>query len=135
MTNTSSAHAGVKHWHKVSSSGSKVEDLTTILHEDVVFHSPVVHTPQEGRAITTAYLSAAGKTLGNESFEYVREVVEGPTAILEFKTEMDGILVNGVDIITFDEDGKITDFKVMVRPLQAVNKVWDMMGAQLKKDQ
>lgn len=132
-TKPSPAIAGLAHWHEVLAGGSTIEGLMSILHEDVVFHSPVVHTPQEGRKITTAYLSAAGKTLGNDSFEYLREVASGHSAVLEFQTVMDGIQVNGVDIITFDDDGKITDFKVMVRPLQAVNKVWEMMGAQLKK--
>ena len=133
MGHISPAHAGLEHWHEVISGGSQVDALTEILREDVVFHSPVVHTPQKGRTITTAYLSAAGKTLGNDSFQYLREVVSGNSAVLEFQTEMEGIQVNGVDIITFDSEGKITDFKVMVRPLQAVNKVWEMMGAQLKK--
>ena len=82
-----------------------------------------------------AYLSAAGQTLGNDEFKYIREVVSGKMAVLEFQTEMDGIQVNGIDFITFDEDGLITDFKVMVRPLKAINKVWEMMGAQLEKAQ
>ncbi|KEO89457.1 hypothetical protein EH31_12490 [Erythrobacter longus] len=132
-TQNSPALGGLKHWHEVLAGGSTMEGLSSILHEDVVFHSPVVHTPQRGRKITTAYLAAAGKTLGNDSFEYLREVVSGTSAVLEFRTVMGGIEVNGVDIITFDDDGKITDFKVMVRPLQAVNKVWEMMGTQLKK--
>ena len=92
----------------------------------------MVHTPQKGRTITIAYLSAAGKTLGNPNFRYLREVVDGHTAVLEFETEMEGIAVNGVDVITFDDGGQITDFKVMIRPLKAVNKVWEMMGRQLK---
>jgi hypothetical protein len=102
------------------------------MREDAVFHSPVVHTPQKGRPIVVAYLTAAGQTLGNDSFQYLREVVDGNTAVLEFQTEMDGIQVNGIDMITFDDEGLITDFKVMVRPLKAVNKVWEMMGAQLE---
>ncbi len=126
------AAQGLKEWHDVIDAGSKPDALAEILHEDAVFHSPVVHTPQEGRAIVTAYLSAAGMTLGNDSFEYLREVVDGNTAVLEFQTEMEGIKVNGVDIITFDDDGKIIDFKVMVRPLKAINKVWEMMGRQLE---
>jgi hypothetical protein len=127
------AAKGLKKWHDVLDAGSTPDALATILHEDAVFHSPVVHTPQKGRPIVTAYLSAAGMTLGNDSFEYLREVVDGNSVVLEFQTEMDGIQVNGVDIITFDDEGMITDFKVMVRPLKAVNKVWDMMGAQLEK--
>ncbi len=129
----SSAVKGLANWHRVIEAGSDPEALTAIICEDAVFHSPVVHTPQEGRAITVAYLAAAGQTLGNPSFRYLREIVDGDTAVLEFATEMEGIHVNGVDMITFDEDGMITDFKVMVRPLKAVNKVWEMMGRQLEK--
>ncbi len=129
------AQDALKNWHKIASEGSSPEALQTILHPDAVFHSPVVHTPQRGRTIVTAYLSAAGETLGNDEFNYVREVVAGNTAVLEFETVMDGIHVNGIDFISFDEDGLITDFKVMVRPLKAINKVWEMMGAQLQKSQ
>lgn len=128
-----SAHEGLKKWHSVIDGGSDPGALAAIMREDAVFHSPVVHTPQRGRPIVVAYLAAAGKTLGNDSFEYLREIVDGNNAVLEFSTEMDGIQVNGVDMITFDDDGLITDFKVMVRPLKAVNKVWEMMGAQLEK--
>ena len=128
-----SAVEGLKRWHEVIEGGSTPEALSAIIHEDAVFHSPVVHTPQVGRAIVVAYLSAAGNTLGNDSFEYVRELVDGENAMMEFTTEMDGIHVNGIDLIRFDEDGMITDFKVMVRPLKAVNKVWEQMAAMLEK--
>ena len=127
----SGAAKGLAHWHKVIEGGSDPQELAAILHEDAVFHSPVVHTPQVGRPIVLAYLSAAGKTLGNDSFAYVREIVDGNEAVLEFTTEMDGIHVNGIDMITFDDDGMIRDFKVMVRPLKAINKVWELMAAQL----
>ena len=127
-----SAEKGLARWHEVIESGSAPADLAAIIREDAAFHSPVVHTPQQGRDLVVAYLSAAGQTLGNDSFTYVRELVDGENAMLEFTTEMDGIHVNGVDIIRFDEDGMITDFKVMVRPLKAVNKVWEQMAAQLK---
>ena len=128
----SPAAKGLKRWHEVIEGGSEPTALTNIMREDAVFHSPVVHTPQKGRPIVVAYLTAAGQTLGNDSFQYLREVVDGNTAVLEFQTEMDGIQVNGIDMITFDDEGLITDFKVMVRPLKAVNKVWEMMGAQLE---
>ena len=129
----SAAAKGLERWHEVIEDGSDPAALASIMREDAVFHSPVVHTPQEGRPIVVAYLSAAGKTLGNDSFRYLREVVDGDTAVLEFATEMDGIHVNGIDMITFDEEGLIADFKVMVRPLKAVNKVWEMMAAQLER--
>ena len=128
-----SAAQGLKKWHKVIDDESKPEALSAIMREDAVFHSPVVHTPQVGRPIVVAYLSAAGSTLGNDSFQYLREIVDGNNAVLEFQTEMDGIQVNGIDMITFDDQGLITDFKVMVRPFKAVNKVWEMMAAQLEK--
>mgnify|MGYP001817621125 CR=1 FL=1 len=128
-------HQSLANWHKIAANGSKADELATIIHEDAVFHSPVVHTPQRGRAIVISYLSAAGQTLGNESFRYEREVVGEGTAVLEFSTEMEGIAVNGIDMITFDGDGLITDFKVMVRPLKAINKVWEMMGRQLESQQ
>lgn len=130
---SSPAAKGLKRWHEVIEDGSDPAALAAIMREDAVFHSPVVHTPQEGRPIVVAYLSAAGQTLGNDSFRYLREVVDGNTVVLEFATEMDGIKVNGIDMITFDDDGLIQDFKVMVRPLKAVNKVWEMMAAQLEQ--
>ena len=129
----SAASKGLKKWHAVVEGGNDPAALSAIIHEDAVFHSPVVHTPQVGRAITVAYLAAAGQTLNNDSFTYVRELIDGENAMLEFTTVMEGIHVNGVDIIRFDDDGMITDFKVMVRPLKAVNKVWEMMAAQLER--
>lgn len=128
-----SARIGLDRWHKVIEQGSDPASLAAIIREDAVFHSPVVHTPQVGRPIVVAYLSAAGQTLGNDSFAYVRELADGNDAMLEFTTEMDGIHVNGIDLIRFDDNGMIADFKVMVRPLKAVNKVWEMMAAQLER--
>ena len=109
------------------------EMLARLVAQDAVFHSPVVHTPQEGRALVVSYLSAAAATLGQGEFRYVRELVDGQNVMLEFPCVLDGIQVNGVDIIHFDEAGKIADFKVMIRPIKAVNKVWEMMAAQLEK--
>ena len=109
------------------------EGLSGQLAENVVFRSPVVHTPQEGKFITMGYLLAAGETLGNDSFRYTRAFDCGDRAVLEFETEMDGILVNGVDMIEWNADGQITDFKVMVRPLKAIQTVHAAMGAMLAK--
>ena len=119
-------------WHCVLKERN-VSALDTLLAPDAVFHSPVVHTPQQGRAIVVAYLAAAGVVLNTDKFSYVREFSEGNEALLEFVTELDGVHINGVDIITFDNEGMIKDFKVMVRPLKAINKVWEMMGAQLER--
>ncbi len=118
-------------WHAYMEAEGDPALLSDLLAEDVVFHSPVVHAPQAGKAIVTAYLLAAAKVLGNDSFRYVRELVDGDEMMLEFVTELDGIAINGIDIIRWNSQGKISDFKVMVRPLKAINKVWEMMGAQL----
>ena len=128
----SGAKTGVAAWHAYMHSGADADLLAALLADDAVFHSPVVHTPQEGKAKVMLYLLSAAKVLGNDSFRYVREVVEGQDALLEFTAEIDGIHVNGIDLIHFDEDGKIKDFKVMVRPLKAMNKLWEMMAAQLQ---
>lgn len=107
------------------------DGLWDLLHPQCTFWSPVVHTPQRGRDISYAYLSAAQQVFNNE-FRYVREVVQGNHAILEFECVMDDIVINGVDMLTMDND-VITDFKVMVRPLKAVNKVHEKMMAMLEQ--
>ncbi len=128
----SAAHPGVAAWHAYMQSGGDAELLSAQIAEDAVFHSPVVHSPQEGKAKVMMYLLSAAKVLGNDSFAYVREIVDGNAALLEFTSEIDGIKINGIDLIQFDDAGKIIDFKVMVRPLKAVNKLWEMMAAQLQ---
>lgn len=125
------ATKGLERWHAAVAGGNAPDALAAIVGEDAVFHSPVVHTPQRGRALVVAYLAAAGQTLGNASFRYVREIADGDSAVLEFETELDGVHINGVDLIRFDDDGLIADFKVMIRPLKAVNKVWEAMARQL----
>ena len=107
--------------------------LWELLHPEVVFESPVVHTPQRGREITFKYLAGAEKVLGGPGFVYRGEWRSENGAVLEFEREIDGITINGVDIITFDGDGRITHFKVMVRPLKAMNLLHQLMGAQLSK--
>ena len=98
-----------------------------------MFHSPLVHTPQAGKALTLAYLTAALHVLANDSFHYVREVNEGDHSILEFALELDGIAVNGVDMIQWNAEGKIIDFKVMIRPYKAIEVVRTRMAAMLEK--
>jgi hypothetical protein len=105
--------------------------LWDLLHPDAVFESPVVHTPQRGRNITFKYLASVEKVLGGPGFSYIGEWRSERGAVLEFETEIDGITINGVDIISFSEDGRITHFKVMVRPLKAINLLHRLMGEQL----
>lgn len=117
-------------WHEIV----RIRDasgLDKLLADDVVFYSPIVHTPQVGKAITTMYLAAAVQVFGNESFRYVREIVGEYDAALEFETEIDGIIVNGIDLIKWNDEGKITEFKVMVRPLKGMNIIHQKMGELL----
>ena len=119
-------------WHKIIKT-KDAAGLDDILADNVVFHSPIVHTPQEGKPITKLYLTAALFVFNNDSFKYLREVISGNNAVLEFSTVIEGITVNGVDMITWGADGRITEFKVMVRPLKAINLIHRMMGEMLQK--
>lgn len=129
------AQSGVTAWHEYMKSGGDTALLSNQVADNAVFHSPVVHSPQQGKAKVMLYLLSAAKVLGNESFTYVREIIEGNDALLEFTSEIDGIHINGIDLIRFDAEGKIIDFKVMVRPVKAVNKLWELMAAQLQAAQ
>ena len=128
----SDTHTYLEQWHKVIKDADPTA-LGNLLADDVVFHSPVVWTPQKGKFLTTMYLMAAYETLGNDSFQYTREVIDGHNSILEFTTVMDGITVNGVDIITWNDEGKIVEFKVMVRPLKGMQIVHQKMMEMLER--
>ena len=118
-------------WHQLVADRN-AQGLDALLADDVVFYSPVVHTPQAGKPITTMYLAAALHVFGNETFRYVREVVGERDAVLEFLVEIDGISVNGVDMIRWNDTDQITEFKVMLRPLKAVNLIHEKMAALLQ---
>jgi hypothetical protein len=120
----------VQAWHAIAKNRD-TNALAAILAQDAVFESPVVHTPQLGKAITLKYLTAALHVLNNGSFEYLNEWQSDHSAVLEFQSTIEGIVVNGVDIIHWNDAGQITRFKVMVRPLKAVNKLHEMMGRML----
>ena len=118
-------------WHEVVST-KNYQLLEEILDDNVIFYSPVVFTPQKGKEVTKIYLSAAAQVFEGNSFSYVRELIKDNEAALEFKLELDEIKVNGVDLITWNHEKKITEFKVFIRPLQAVNALHQKMGAMLE---
>lgn len=145
----SPAEIGLEAWHRAIGNMTD-ETLDELLADEVVFHSPVVHTPQEGKNLTKLYLSAAFNVMPGQSgsdassrkeareekkakgkFRYVREVVGENDAVLEFVTQIDEITVNGVDMIRFDDRGRIVDFKVMIRPLKAIQKIHAQMAQML----
>lgn len=135
----------IEKWH-AHLRGQLPGGLDELLDDDVVFYSPIVYTPQKGKAITTLYLNAAGQTLpgdpksaGSSSgesgggFRYTKSVLSGDTAVLEFETTVQGKYVNGVDIIRCNDQGRIIEFRVMIRPLQAINLVHQQMAAMLER--
>ena len=124
-------HRTVERWHEVVRNRDSPA-LDHLLADDVVFFSPVVHTPQRGKALTSMYLNAAFGVFFNETFRYVRELSGPNDAVLEFEVEINGIVVNGVDMLKLDDAGKIVEFKVMLRPLKAVTLIHEHMGAMLK---
>jgi len=121
-------------WHRLVKERD-ARCLDALLADEAVFHSPVVHTPQVGKAITKSYLTAAFYVFFNPTFRYVREFTSDRDAVLEFQVELDGISVNGVDMIKWNDEGKITEFKVMLRPLKAVNLIHQKMAAMLQANQ
>lgn len=137
----------MQRWHQ-HLRGELPGGLDELLHDDVVFYSPIVFTPQVGKAVTKLYLEAAGQTLpgdqaddrgapstgssGDGGFRYTKKVLAGDVAVLEFETTVEGKYVNGVDIIRCDDEGRIVEFRVMIRPLQAVNLVHRQMAAMLE---
>ena len=116
----------IKKWHKVIETDN-LELLNDIIADNAIFSSPVVFKPMEGKEITMMYLNAAGESFNMEKFEYTKEIHDGMNSVLEFETYIDEISVNGVDMIEWNEDGKISNFKVMIRPYKAVQKVQEKM--------
>jgi hypothetical protein len=121
----------IEKWH-AHLRGQLPGGLDELLDDDVVFYSPIVYTPQEGKAVTKLYLQAAGQTLPAR-FRYTKTVTSSDTAVLEFETTVDGKYVNGVDIMRCNDAGRIVEFRVMIRPLQAINLVHQQMAAMLEK--
>ena len=107
--------------------------LNEILDKSAVFYSPIVFKPQQGKAITKAYLSAAYRVFQDTNFHYIKEIIGDGQAMLEFNVEIDGVMIDGVDIISWNEAGKITEFKVMIRPFRAIEKLGEKMKEQLGK--
>jgi len=118
-------------WHRLVDERD-IGALDSLLSDQVVFYSPIVFKPQAGKAVTVKFLSAALHVLVNDSFRYVREIVGNRDAVLEFAVEIEGIVVNGVDMIRWDDTGRIVEFKVMLRPLKAIQLIHQKMAALLQ---
>ncbi len=125
-------HPTVERWHALLESRD-LSQLDDLLAADAVFHSPIVHTPQRGRELVKFYLTGAFHVLLDANFRYVRQVVSDTDAVLEFTAEIDGILLNGVDMMHWNAAGQIDDFKVMIRPLKAINLLHRLMAQMLEQ--
>ena len=121
-------------WHRLVRT-QDASGLSALLADDAVFYSPVVHAPQAGKELVARYLGAAFHVFFNPTFRYVREIVGPSDAMLEFETVIDGVQVNGVDLIRWNAAGQIVEFKVMVRPLKAINLIHQRMAAMLQAGQ
>jgi len=121
----------IERWHRLVQARD-ARGLDALLADDAVFHSPVVHTPQLGKSLVRKYLSAALHIFAGPAFRYLREIIGERDAMLEFETEIDGVIVNGVDIIRWNDAGQIVEFKVMLRPLKAIGAVQQRMAALLQ---
>lgn len=135
----------MKKWH-AHINGELPGGLDELLADDCVFYSPVVFTPQKGKDLTKMYLMAAGSTFSDgesnlqpgqtgAKFKYIKEILSGNHAVLEFESEIDGKYINGIDMISWNDAGQICEFKVMIRPLQAVNMLHAKMKAMLESMQ
>lgn len=139
----------MENWHK-HLRGEFEGGLDALLDDDCVFYSPIVFSPQKGKALTKMYLQAAGSTFSGsdepvkaallddansdgKKFHYIKEVMSGNHAVLEFETELEGKYVNGIDMITCNDEGKIVEFKVMILLLQAIQMMHAQMAAMLEK--
>ena len=119
-------------WHEVVKTRNPTL-LNQVLAEDAVFHSPILYRPQQGKDLVALYLTGAMHVIANPSFRYVRQIADDRNAVLEFETEIDEVHVNGVDLITWNEQGMLSDFKVMIRPLRAVHVVQQRMAELLER--
>lgn len=131
MTDHPSTPAPVLAWHDVVRTRD-LGRLADLLADDVVFRSPAVHTPQEGKAVTTAYLTAALEVLG-PGLTYHRQLVGEDSAMLEFTTEVGGKQVHGIDLLRWDANDRLVEFTVMVRPLQGLTALVQAMGEVLQR--
>jgi hypothetical protein len=121
----------IEQWHEVV----KLRDyslLETILSEDIIFYSPVVYTPQKGKKIALQYLAAASEVFNTNSFRYEKEIIMNRSASLEFSLNINETDINGIDLISWNNDNKINEFKVFIRPLQGVNVIHQLMQSMLE---
>jgi hypothetical protein len=118
-------------WHRIVEDQDPAQ-LDGLLADDCVFRSPAVHTPQEGKPLTTAYLSAAMVVLG-PTLSYHHEWWDAGSAVLEFTADLDGLQVHGIDMLRWGSDGRVTEFTVMVRPFKGLTQLMTLMAAELEK--
>lgn len=120
-------------WHKMIEA-QDMSQLDRLVDDNCVFYSPIVFKPQEGKRLTIMYLTAAFQMFCEATyFKYIKEIEQDQNAMLEFNAEIDGILIDGIDLITWNDKGKIIEFKVMIRPLKAIDSVKTKMLAQLSE--
>jgi SnoaL-like domain len=122
----------IDRWISIIETG-RTDDLDALLADDAVFYSPAVFTPQEGKTLTSKYLKAAAKLFDDTDFHYVEQWYSERSAILEFAATVNGIHVNGIDMIHWNDDEQIVSFKVMMRPFKALQTIMPAMAELLQQ--
>ncbi|AMR80468.1 nuclear transport factor 2 family protein [Cupriavidus nantongensis] len=132
MTNAllPAAQASLDAWHQMIATHS-MAGLDAIVADDVVFRSPVAHTPYPGRAAIALVLTTVNQVF--QDFRYHRSFVsgDGHSVVLEFSASVDGKALKGIDMIRFDDAGRIAEFEVMVRPRSGLEALAAAMAARL----
>ena len=111
-------------WHQCVENASLDPEMMT---EDVVFHSPYVYTPIKGKINVSRYLEAAGMVFLNSNFRYIEEIIGDKQACLVFEVTINDLYVNGVDYLIWNDQQKLTEIRVFIRPFEALNEIKEFM--------
>lgn len=130
VTRSAAVSESLAHWHSMVAAGD-LSKLSSILHTDAVFRSPVAHTPYPGAPVVALILNTVAQVF--TEFTYLRELstADGHSVVLEFSAQVNGKQLKGIDMLRFDETGKIVEFEVMIRPLNALQALAEEMGQRL----
>ena len=111
-------------WHQCVENASLNPEMMT---EDVVFHSPYVYTPIKGKINVSRYLEAAGMVFLNSNFRYIEEIIGDKQACLVFEVTINDLYVNGVDYLIWNDQQKLTEIRVFIRPFEALKEIKKFM--------
>lgn len=127
---TAAAQQTLSTWHDLLARNA-MEELDPLLSDAIVFHSPVAHTPYPGREAIKLVLKTVNTVFRDFTYHRQFATADGKGVVLEFSAEVDGKRLKGIDMLRFDDAGKIEAFEVMVRPMSGLHALAEAMGAKL----